>query len=113
MTRTRPWRRITLHFSQILLTLGRTFIGASGWCGLRAGGAVAEEARLLVAVGDPATGEVVGCELDLNPIAGEDADVVHAHLAGDVREDLVAIFELDAEHGVGQRLDDRPFEDDR
>jgi hypothetical protein len=29
MTCTRPWRRITLHFSQILLTLGRTFMGSS------------------------------------------------------------------------------------
>ena len=27
MTCTRPWRRITLHFSQIVLTLGRTFMG--------------------------------------------------------------------------------------
>ena len=26
MTRTVPWRRITLHFSQILFTLGLTFI---------------------------------------------------------------------------------------
>src|SRR5690606_34285200 len=27
MTRTRPWRRITLHFSHIFFTLGRTFTG--------------------------------------------------------------------------------------
>ncbi len=27
MTRTRPWRRTTLHLSHILLTEGRTFIG--------------------------------------------------------------------------------------
>ena len=26
---------------------------------------------------------------------------------------LVAVLELDAEHGVRQRLDDRPLEDDR
>ena len=29
MTRTRPLRRMTLHFSQILLTEGRTFIALS------------------------------------------------------------------------------------
>jgi len=29
MTMTRPWRRITLHLSQIFLTLGLTFTGIS------------------------------------------------------------------------------------
>jgi hypothetical protein len=29
MTMTRPWRRITLHLSQIFLTLGWTFIDVS------------------------------------------------------------------------------------
>jgi hypothetical protein len=29
MTMIRPWRRITLHFSQIGLTLGLTFTAAS------------------------------------------------------------------------------------
>jgi hypothetical protein len=29
ITTTRPWRRMTLHFSQIGLTLGRTFIASS------------------------------------------------------------------------------------
>jgi hypothetical protein len=28
ITMTRPWRRITLHLSQILLTLGLTFMSA-------------------------------------------------------------------------------------
>jgi len=31
MTRTRPWRRITLHFSHIFLTLGRTFTSLPAW----------------------------------------------------------------------------------
>ena len=35
---------------------------------------------------------------------------MHAHLAGDVREHLVAVFQLDLEHGVGQRLDDRALQ---
>ena len=62
---------------------------------------------------DPASAEVVGGELDLDPVAGEDADVVHAHLPGDVGEDLVAVLELHLEHGVRQTLEDRSFEDDR
>jgi hypothetical protein len=36
MTMTRPWRRMTLHLSQIGLTLGLTFTAVpffGGWCG--------------------------------------------------------------------------------
>src|SRR5207237_6359620 len=84
MTRTRPWRRITLHFSHIFLTLGRTFMWLS-----------------LVAVGDASPAQVVGGELDLHPVAREDADVVHANLPGDVGEHLVAVIELDEGHRVG------------
>src|SRR4051794_34020357 len=66
----------------------------------------------LVAVGDTTTGEVVGSELYLNLVSGQDADVVHAHLSGDVRQNFVAIFELDTEHGVRQRFDNGAFEHD-
>jgi hypothetical protein len=38
---------------------------------------------------------------------------VHPHLPRDVREHLVAVLELNSEHGVGQRLDDRPLDQDR
>jgi hypothetical protein len=38
---------------------------------------------------------------------------VHPHLPGDVREHLVPVLELDSEHGVGQRFDDRPLDQDR
>src|SRR5215813_663034 len=40
--------------------------------------------RLLVSVGDPTSGEVVGSELHLHAIARQDPDVVHPHLPRDV-----------------------------
>ena len=62
---------------------------------------------LLVAVGDAAAGEVVGGDFDGDAVAGEDADVVLAHLAADVAEEAVAVVQLDAEHRVGEGfLDD-------
>ena len=70
------------------LTDGRTFIS------------------LLHPEGDSAAGEVVGRELDLDTIAGEDADVVLAHLPGDTSEDAMAIVELNPEHRAGKRFDD-------
>src|SRR5690242_19538966 len=92
---TRPWRRITLHLSQIFLTLGLTFTGGGpfGW-------------SLLVAVDDPATGQVVGGELHHHAVLGEDPDVVLAHLAADVGEDLVPVAQLHAEHPIGEGLHD-------
>src|SRR5262245_7249991 len=98
MTRTTPWRRITLHFSHIGLTEGRTFISL---------------VFLLVAVRDAAAAEVVGRELDLHAVAGQDPDVVHPHLPGDVSEHLVPVLELDTEHRVRQRLHHRPLHEDR
>src|SRR5690606_28966954 len=41
-------------------------------------------AALLHAIGDATLGEVVRGHFDLDPVAGEDADVVLAHAAGDV-----------------------------
>src|SRR4051812_1241549 len=96
---TRPWRRITLHLSQIFLTLGLTFTAADPyWFGL------------LVAVDDPTAGQVVGRELHHHAVLRKDADVVLPHLAADVRQDPVTVGELDAEHGVRQRLDHAPLD---
>src|SRR5207249_3005297 len=68
---------------------------------------------LLVAVRDAAAAEVVRRELDLHPVARRDADVVHPHLPGYVSKNLVPVLQLDTEHGVRQRLHDRPFDQDR
>src|SRR3954451_10040319 len=93
---TRPWRRITLHLSQIGLTLGLTFMSALS----RSAG------RLLVPVDDATPGEVVGRELHHHTVLGEDPDVVLTHLAADVGENLVPVAQLHAEHRVGEGLHD-------
>src|SRR3954452_7025441 len=105
MTMTRPCRRITLHLSQIFLTLGLTFT-TSSWSGR--GDALASRSMgcLLVAVDDAAAGQVVRAELHDDAVLRQDADVVLAHLPRDVREHLVAVLQLHAEHRVGERLDD-------
>ena len=98
MTRTEPWRRITLHFSHIFLTDGRTFNASL---------------LLLVSVGDATTGQVVRSEFDLHLVAREDTDVVHAHLSGNVGQDLVSVLEFDSEYRVGQWLDHCSLHEDR
>src|SRR5579875_3781097 len=64
-----------------------------------------------MAIDDPGAVEVVGGKLDPNAVARKDADPEPAHLAGHVTEDrTVHVVELDAEHRVGQCLDDLPLE---
>jgi hypothetical protein len=67
---------------------------------------------LLVPIGDTTSREIVRSQLNLNPVAGEDSDVVHAHLPGNVRQHFVPVLQFNAEHCVGQRLNDRAFEND-
>jgi hypothetical protein len=69
-------------------------------------------ALVLVAVDDPTPVEVVRRDLDADAVAREDADAEAPHLAGEMREDGVPVLELDAEHRVGQRLDDFAVERD-
>ena len=135
MTCTRPWRRITLHFSQIFLTLGRTFTAFVPFARTLPGTserscrpkpnpsdgpdpsdqtlACVQLWVLLVPIGDPATSEVVGRQLNLDAIAGQNSDVVHPHFPRDMGQNFVAVFEFDAEHCVRQRLGDRSFQNDR
>src|SRR5262245_45849781 len=89
MTRTLPCRRMIRQCSQIRRTDDLTFMGPT---------------LLLLAVDDPPLREVVGAHFDGDPVAREDADEVHPHLARDVGQDTVAVLELDEEHGVGAGL---------
>src|SRR5580704_13904643 len=61
---------------------------------------------LLVAVNDPASGQIVWTELYRHPVAREDADEILSHASRYVRQNLVLVFKLDFEHRVGQRLYD-------
>ena len=61
---------------------------------------------LLVAIGDPALGEVVGRHLDDDLVARQDPDVVHPDLSRDGAHDDLAVLELDVEHGIGEGLYD-------
>ena len=62
---------------------------------------------------DPRATQIVGRQLDGDLVAGEDADVVHPHLAGNVGKDFVSIFELDAEHRVGKWFNHYSLNEDR
>src|SRR5262249_61173959 len=67
-------------------------------------------ASLSVSVGDPAAGQVVGRQLHLDLVAGEDADVVLAHLPGDGREDRMTPIDLHPEHRAREGLGDLAFD---
>src|SRR5262245_19087532 len=58
-----------------------------------------------LSVDDTTLRQVVGTHFDGDAVPGQDADEVHAHLAGHVREDPVPVLELDHEHRVRAGLD--------
>ena len=62
------------------------------------------------AIDDAALGQIVGGHLDGDLVAGEDADVVLAHLARDMGGYDVARLQLDAKRSIGQGLDDLALE---
>src|SRR5918993_4391756 len=75
ITRTTPRRRTILHLRQIFLTEAITFINSS----------------LLRSKRYPTLGEVVRRHLHRHLVAGQDADVIHPHLAGDEGMDRVPV----------------------
>src|SRR3954449_712966 len=93
MTMVRPCRLITRQRSHMGLTEARTFIVV-----------------LSVSVGDASAGQVVRRQLHLHLVAGEDADVVLAHLSGDGGEDGMTTVDLHPEHRARERFGDLAFD---
>src|SRR6267142_1052518 len=95
MMRTTPSRRTILQCSHRTLTDGLTFISCPFEPFHRFS---------LESVRDPAAGQVVGRQLDLDLVPGQDPNEVHAHLAGHVHLHLVRSHghhRLDGEHHAG------------
>lgn len=68
---------------------------------------------LLVPIRNATSGEVIRGDLDLHAVTRQNTNAVHTHLSGAVSENLVSIFQFDLEHGIWQRLDHGPFQDNR
>jgi hypothetical protein len=69
--------------------------------------------KLAFAVDDSTLGQVVGRDLDGHPVAGDDSDEILAHLSSDMRQDSMAVFQLDHELSVRERFDNTPLGSDR
>src|SRR5687767_1049167 len=117
MTRTTPFLRTTLHFTQILLTDALTFTTSSSvlrpfrWWGQTPSGS--DPTTLFVPINDPPARQVVGRELHEDLVARKDPDEVLPHLSRYVREHLMFVLQLHFEHRVRQRFDDRRHDLDR
>lgn len=68
---------------------------------------------LLVPIGNPSLGDVVGRYLYLHLVARKDPDVVHPYLARYMRKNLKAVFKLHLELRIGKCIHDNTFNLDR
>jgi hypothetical protein len=80
-----------LHLLQIFLTDALTFISG----------------LLSFPINDSASGEVVRGELDFDLVARKNLDVMHPHFARDMRQHFVAVVQLNTEHSVRERFQNR------
>src|SRR5689334_21569852 len=68
-----------------------------------------QQLYLFRAKDDATAREIVGSQFDSHFIAGQDTDVVHPHLAGDVPQHYMAVLELHPECRIRQGLHDLPL----
>src|SRR5205823_835627 len=62
---------------------------------------------LLIPIDNAAACQVVRRKLDRHFVSRENTNKILSHFAGNVRQNLVLVLQLNSEHGVRQRLDDR------
>src|ERR1019366_929481 len=115
---------MTLHLSQIFLTDALTFINqfsvlscqfsetapadsALHCCILLDEASLVSTEALFVAVHNPPAIQIVRRKFDSDFVSRQYPYEVLPHLAGNVRQYLVLVFELHLEHGIGQRFDHR------
>ena len=98
-----PLRLMILHFSHIFFTEGLTFIVMMPPC---------LWFRLLGTPCDPALRQIVRGHFHRDFVTGQNADKVHPQLAGNVRQDLVAVLKLYLKGRVGQRIRHHAFQFD-
>src|SRR6202166_2156664 len=67
----------------------------------------ARKTASFIAVNNPPAIQVVRRKLDRDFVPRQYANKVLPHLSGNVRQNLVFIFQLHLEHGIGQRFDNR------
>ncbi len=99
MTRTTPWRWITLHLSHIFFTEARTFIL------LRRRSFPPPAALSFQQSHNPPSRRVVRAQLHRHPVAGPNPDEVPRALAGRVRQNPGAVIQLNAPRQARQQLD--------
>src|SRR5262245_17193593 len=58
--------------------------------------------KLAFPVNDPPFGQIIGREFDANPISRHDADKVLTHPTGDMGQNDVSTFDLDAKSSISQ-----------
>lgn len=63
-----------------------------------------------MAEGDARLGQIVRRHLERHLVAGKDTDVVLPHFSRGVGDQLVAVFEIDAETGIGEHFGNQAFE---
>ena len=105
MTITWPFLLMILHFSQIFLTDGFTFICRT----IPFIKIVQNPFGLFRSPGDASLCQVINRHFNGYAIAGQNADIIHAKLAGNMGRYNMAVRQLDFEVGVGQSLKHRAF----